>query len=250
MNVRISAIVITHNEERDLPDCLESLRGWVDEVIVVDSHSTDATRKIAQQFGAKVFERDWPGYGAQKQFALEHATGDWVLNLDADERVSPSLRSELQQFAHHPNLSFAGYEIPFHVYFLNRRLRFGGCFSEKHVRFFQRNKSQYVTNVVHEDIRVMGSVGKLSGSILHHSYHNFEEYLNKTNQYTGLIAERTYARGKRFHLWHHLRLPGEFFLRYVLKGGFLDGNMGFVYATLSSYYAWLKKVRLMDREMQ
>jgi len=242
---RLSAILIVRNEERDLPGCLESLRGLADEIVVVDSHSTDRTQEIAASHGARVIQKDFAGFGPQKQFALEQATGDWVLNIDADERVTPSLAAEIREVLSAP-LAVNGYVLPFHNIFLGRRLRFGGHWSEGHLRLFRRDKGRYAGRDIHEGIDVAAPLGRLRGAVRHESYRNFSEYLEKCNRYTGLIARDKRRRGKRFRLWHHLRLPWEFFARYVLKLGFLDGHPGFVYAALSSFYAWLKFVRMTE----
>ncbi len=246
--MKLSAIVITHNEERDLPACLESLRGVASEIVVVDSRSTDRTREVARRFTDRVFERDWEGYGPQKQFALERATGDWVINLDADERLSPALASEIRRLLDKGEPVANGFWIPFHVYFLGRRLRFGGCFREFHVRLFRRDKARYAGKSVHEGIEVSPPLGCLDNAVLHESYRDFSEYLEKCNRYTGLIAREKFSQGRRFRPWQHLRLPWEFALRYFFKLGFLDGSAGFTYAALGAYYAWLKHVRLLDPE--
>jgi glycosyltransferase involved in cell wall biosynthesis len=242
---KLSAILIVRNEERDLPACLESLQGVADEIVVVDSRSTDRTRDIARGFGARVIERDFAGFGPQKQFALEQATGDWVINLDADERLSPALREEIRQHLG-PSETANGFELPFHVYFLGRRLRFGGSFREYHLRLFRREKARYAGKDVHEGIVVVPPLGRLRGPVRHESYRDFAEYLEKCNRYTGLIARDKFRKGKRFAVWQNARLPWEFLMRYVFKLGFLDGNPGFIFATLSAYYAWLKHVRLLD----
>lgn len=249
MTPRLSAIVITRNEERDLPACLESLRGVADEIVLVDSGSTDRTRDIAASFGARVFERAFAGFGPQKQFALEQATGTWVINLDADERLSPGLGREIRAVIERSvDDGPSGYELPFHVYFLGKRLRFGGCFREQHLRLFRRTHARYAGREVHEGIDVPKPWGRLRGAVRHESYHTFGEYLEKCNRYTGLIAKKKHAEGRRFSLGHHARLPWEFLARYIFKLGVLDGNAGFIYAVLSAYYAWLKHVRLLDEE--
>lgn len=245
---RLSAILITRNEERDLPGCLESLRGLADEIVVVDSGSTDRTREIARRHTGKVFEHEFSGYGPQKQFALEQAAGDWVLNVDADERVSPELAAEIRRTLAAPEGLLNGFWIPFRLHFLGRPLRFGGCGGERHVRLFRREKARYGGKSVHEGIEVEPPLGSLKGLVHHVSYKDFAEYLEKCNRYTGLIAEEKRRRGRRFHAWHHLRLPWEFAARYIFKLGFLDGNAGLVYAALSAYYAWLKHARLLETE--
>ena len=242
---RLSAILIVRNEERDLPECLASLKGLVDEIVVVDSHSTDRTRDIAAAAGARVIERDFAGFGPQKQFALEQATGDWVLNIDADERLTPDLAREIRA-AIDGSPAVNGYLLRYANYFLGRRLRFGGHWSERHLRLFRRDRAHYAGKEIHEGITVVPPLGRLRHCVRHNSYGNVGEYLEKCNRYTGLIARDKFQRGKRFSWAHHLRLPWEFFHRYILKLGFLDGTPGFVYAALSAYYAWLKFVRLME----
>lgn len=244
---RLSAIIIARNEERDLPGCLDSLHGVADEIVLVDSHSTDRTRDIAREKGARVIERDFAGFGPQKQFALEQATGDWVINIDADERLSPALGQEIRAvLAGSPTVN--GFHLRYHNVFLGRRLRFGGHWSEWHLRLFRRDKAHYEGREIHEGISVVPPYGRLRGPVLHESYKNFAEYLEKCNRYTGLIARDKYRKGRRFTLWSHARLPWDFFSRYVLKLGFLDGNPGLIYAVLSAYYTWLKLVRVMEGE--
>ena len=241
----LSAILIVRNEERDLPACLESLKGVVDETVVVDSGSTDHTVPIAQRFGARVIHRDFMGFGPQKQFALEQATGEWVINIDADERLSPALGQEIRA-ALSSGPAVRGFHLRFHNMFLGRRLRFGGHGSEWHLRLFRRDQAHYEGREIHEGISVVPPLGRLRGVVLHESYKNFSEYLEKCNRYTGLIARDKYRKGRRFTLWSHARLPWDFFFRYIVKGGFLDGNAGFIYAVLSAYYTWLKLIRVMQ----
>jgi glycosyltransferase involved in cell wall biosynthesis len=245
--IKLSAILIVRNEERDLPACLESLHGLADEIVVVDSGSSDRTVDIARAFGARVIHREFGGFGPQKQFALEQATGDWVINVDADERLSPMLGREIKTtLAAAPAVN--GYHLRFHNMFLGRRLRFGGHWSEWHLRLFRRDSAHYEGREIHEGISVAPPHGRLRGPVLHKSYTNFSEYLEKCNRYTGLIARDKYRKGRRFTLWSHGRLPWDFFSRYILKLGFLDGNAGFIYAVLSAYYTWLKLIRVMEGE--
>jgi glycosyltransferase involved in cell wall biosynthesis len=241
----LSAILIVRNEERDLPGCLETLKGVVDETVVVDSGSTDQTIDIARRFGARVIHRDFMGFGLQKQFALEQATGEWVINIDADERLSPALGQEIRATLS-GGPAVHGFQLRFHNVFLGRRLRFGGHGSEWHLRLFRRDKAHYEGREIHEGISVDPPLGRLRGVVLHESYKNFSEYLEKCNRYTGLIARDKYRKGRRFTLWSHARLPWDFIFRYILKLGFLDGNPGFIYAVLSAYYTWLKLIRVME----
>jgi len=245
----LSVIIITRDEEQDLPLCLGSVKTIASEVVLVDSGSTDKTLDIAKQAHARVFYKEWVGYGAQKQFALDQAKGPWVLNLDADERLSPPLVDEIRRILSQPTAPVVnGFSIPYRNYFMGSRLRFGGTGGERHVRLFKKGATSYGDKKIHEGIRVNPPLGRLNGCIDHQSYSSLQEYLRKCNLYTTLIAEEKVAKGERFHFWHHLRLPFEFFVRFFLKLGILDGGPGFVYATLSAYYAWLKFLKLKDIE--
>ncbi len=249
MSLPLSVIVITRNEEQDLEACLASVKSIAGEIVVVDSGSTDRTLDIARRFTDKVFSNPWRGYSAQKQFALEKATKPWILNIDADERVTPALREEISKVVNgDAGAGSQGYEIPFRHYFLGKRLRFGGVAGETHVRLFVREQASYGKQNVHEKISVKGKIGALNNPIDHHSYRSIEDYLRKCNEYTSTIARQKWESGKHFYFWHHLRLPFEFVVRYVLKLGFLDGGPGLTYAVLSSYYAWLKFVKIRDFE--
>lgn len=244
----LSAILIARDEERDLPGALESLRGLASElVVVVGAASRDKTEAIARKAGAKVLIRAFDGYASQKQAALELATSDWVLSLDADERVSPALRDEVKSVLA-SGVDAAGFEIPFRVFFLGRRLRWGGLGSEKHLRLFRRSKARFVGGSLHEGVEVEGPVERLKAPINHEPYRDLSEYLAKLDAYTTLAARKRRAQGQRFKLWHHLILPWEFFVRAFLKLGLLDGQAGLVWAGLSAFHAWLKYVKLKELE--
>ncbi|MBK8575605.1 MAG: hypothetical protein IPN90_07990 [Elusimicrobia bacterium] len=161
--------------------------------------------------------------------------------------MSPALGREIKSvLAGAPVVN--GFNLRFHNMFLGRRLRFGGHWSEWHLRLFRRDKAHYDGREIHEGISVVPPYGRLREPVLHESYKNFTEYLEKCNRYTGLIARDKYRKGRRFTLWSHLRLPWDFFSRYILKLGFLDGNAGLIYAVLSAYYTWLKLIRVMEGE--
>ncbi len=160
MKNALSVIVIARNEEESLPDCLSSVKTIADEIIVVDSGSTDKTLEVAKRFGAKTFFHDWQGYSVQKQFALDQAAGPWVLNIDADERISTSLAEEIKKvLSETPPVN--GYDVPFHHYFGQTRLHFGGALNETHVRLFRKDKTQYGTQPVHEGVVVENPIGLL-----------------------------------------------------------------------------------------
>jgi glycosyltransferase involved in cell wall biosynthesis len=244
----LSVFIITRNEEQDIAGCLESVKGLAAEIVVVDSGSTDRTMDICRTYGAKVFQQEWRGYGPQKQVALDHCAGPWALNIDADERVTLELAQEIRATLEAGGDLPNGYEIPFRHYFLGKRLRFGGVAGETHLRLFRKSEASYGGKQIHEGIRVAPPVGRMSNRVDHISYRDLTEYLDKCNLYTGLIAAEKRAKGESFSFLQHLRLPYEFFVRYVLKLGFLDGGAGFTYAMLSSFYVWMKYLKLQDIE--
>ncbi len=244
---KLSAYLIVKNEARDLPACLDSLKGLADELVVVDDESSDRTADLARQRGAKVFSRKLDGFGTQKQFALERCSGDWVFSIDADERVTPGLAKEMTEALAQTN-GAVGYTVPRRMYFLGKRLRFGGVGSDWVLRFFRRGKGRYRPLEIHEQVEVDGPVGRLQGPLDHFSYATLDEYLEKIPAYTSMAAQARWNAGKRFHAWHHFRPAWELFSRVVLKGAWLDGQAGLMYAALSAHAAWLRSVKLWEIE--
>lgn len=247
-SMSLSAILIAKDEERDLPGCLESLKGLASEIVVVVSDdTTDRTEEIARAAGAKVLRRKFDDYARQRQASLEAATGEWCLWIDPDERATPALAEEIRSVLSSAS-AFESYDVPFEVRFLGSTLRWGGLGSESHVRLFRRAKSRFVGGGLHEGVQVDGPEGRLSGKIVHEPYKDIPDYLGKLDRYTSLAAEKRFAAGRRFHAWRHLILPWEFFSRAVLKLGVLDGRPGLVWAGLSSYHSWLKWVKVGELE--
>lgn len=241
----ISVILITFNEASNLERCLRSVEPFAREILVVDSHSTDQTGEIARRFGARVITRDWPGYGAQKQFALKNAACEWVFSIDADEEVSPELCREIQ------GLDFArdGYLVPRRTRYMNRWIMHGGWYPGEVLRLLRRDRASFTDRIVHESAIVSGSVGRLRGDLLHYSYRNVGHHVEKINHLTALAAEQMHAAGRRAGVSHLVFLPAADFLRmYLARLGFLDGYAGLVIAVLRGYYTFLKYVKL--RELQ
>jgi glycosyltransferase involved in cell wall biosynthesis len=228
----LSAILITKNEAADLPACLESL-SIANEIIVVDSDSSDDTRLIAQRAGARVFAfNDWPGYGEQKQRALDLATGDWVLSIDADERVTPELASVIKKIMDtEPGEVKDGYAIQRFNYFLSKRLRFGGWGNDFVVRLARRSRCKFDRSLVHEKLLVDGSVGRIYEPLVHLSYSSRKEVLEKRRRYAEAGALRLSQSGKSCSgVPSALSRAGWSFLKHcVLQFGFVDGPIG-VYA--------------------
>lgn len=226
---RLSAILIVKDEARDLPDCLASL-AFCQEIVVVDSGSRDGTQEIARAAGATLLETpDFPGFGPQKQRALDLATGDWVLSIDADERIPPDLAAEIRAAVAKPSAD--GYRIDRHSQFLGRVMRHGGWSPDRVLRLARRDRARFSTDIVHESLIVDGKVADLTAAMDHLSYRGIDEVLDKQRRYALASASVRRARGKRGGLGAALGHGGfTFFKHYILQAGFRDGAHGFVAA--------------------
>ena len=243
----LSACVITFNESDRIEDCVRSV-SFCDEVIVVDSHSTDGTRERAAALGARVIERDWPGYRSQKQFAVEAAGNDWVLCVDADERVSERLRGEIERLRERGFEGFAGWSIPRITEYFGRFLRHGNAYPDRLVRLFDRRRGRWSGDEIHENTRVEGRIGRLRGHLEHFSYRSLTDHLVRMQRYAELMAGALHARGKRCGLGKVLVNPAwRFFRGYVLRLGFLDGWRGMVFALVEANYVRRKYLYLYIR---
>ncbi|WP_163130295.1 glycosyltransferase family 2 protein [Agarivorans sp. Alg241-V36] len=245
----ISAIIITKNEQDSLKDCLESLT-WVDQIVVVDSGSTDGTVELAKQYTQDVYSNpDWPGFGKQKQLAQSYASGDWILAVDADERIDETLRNNIQAMLENPpsNTVFNLNEL---TWVFGRFLKHSGWYY-RHIRLYPRELTTYNDNLVHESVLVPEGcqIAELDGDILHYSYKNIEHYLVKSAGYAKAWADQREARGKRASLGQGiLHAIGCFSKMYLLKRGFLDGKAGFLIALLSAHSTFVKYADLWARE--
>jgi glycosyltransferase involved in cell wall biosynthesis len=243
----ITACIITFNEADRIAACCESL-AFCDEILVVDSHSTDATREIAARCGARVIERDWPGYRSQREFAMLTATHDWILAVDADERVSDPLRTELlalrDQLASNRTLA-AGATIPTLTSYFGRFLRHGNAWPDRHPRFYDRSRVHWSGYEIHERVTINGPVRALDGWLEHYSYRNFSEHLAKMDRYAQLMAEQMHANGRHASIAQVLfNPPWRFFRGFMIKRGFLDGWRGLVYHLVEAGYVRRKYLRL------
>jgi glycosyltransferase involved in cell wall biosynthesis len=239
----LSVIVITKNEEKVVGRCLQSV-DWADEVIVLDSGSTDNTVEICRTCGATVsVTGDWPGFGPQKNRALSRATGDWVLSLDADEWVSQELAREIREVISAPS-SLTCYEIPRLSSYCGRYMRHSGWWPDYVLRLFRRGQARFSDDLVHERVIVDGPYGRLRSALLHESVRNLEEVVDKMNQYSTAGAIVLHARGKRTGLCHAVaRGLWTFIQTYIFRAGFLDGHEGFMLAFSNAegtYYKYLK----------
>jgi len=246
---RVSAYVLTKNEEKHLRGCLESIK-WADEIVIIDSFSEDATVEIAKEAGCKVVQHKLSGFGAQRNFALEQCSYEWVICLDADERISPELKSEIEfQLQNSPSSDV--WLAPRKSMFINRWIMHSGWYPDyRHPVLFNKNKAKYKEQLVHEDIDYKGKKAYFKGDILHYPYESIKQFVRKSDFYTELRASEMHARGKRFGVLNLIINPAAMFLKmYVFRRGFLDGIAGLVLALLySSFYTLMKYIKLWELE--
>lgn len=240
----LAAVIITYNEEVNLADCLESLLGTVDQIIVLDSGSTDATLAIASRFGAIVAVSDvWQGFGNQKNRALAMATSDWVLSIDADERLTPELAKEIRCVMEQPH-SVTCFSLPRSSSYCGRFIRYSGWSPDYVDRLFQNGKARFSDDLVHERLLHRSPVCRLHSPLLHYSFRNFSQVLQKTDRYSTASATQAYSQGKRASVYSAVGHGAwAFFRTYVLKVGFLDGAHGLALAISNAegtYYKYLK----------
>ena len=260
--MKLSVVLITHNEERNLGRTLESVKPLVadgrGEIIVVDSGSTDRTVEISETYGAKVFLEEWKGFAAQKNSALDKASGDWIFSLDADEEVEPTLAEEIGHYILGrarestqdgvPNRTIAliattitGLWIPRKNHFLGLWIKHGGYWPDRKLRLFRRGAARFENRLVHEDVKLEGQVHELNGALLHHSYPTVSDYIEHMNRYSTLGAEMVVAKGPVHFTAINLTLRplATFIYNYLLRLGFLDGKPGFLlHVNHSIYVAW------------
>jgi hypothetical protein len=246
--VPLSAVLIAQNEERNVADALASV-GFCDEIVLVDSGSTDRTREIAEAKGARVLlNAPWPGFVAQRDFAVRAASHDWVLAVDADERVSAGLREEVERLRAR-GFDHAGYRIPRVVFYLGRWIRGTDWYPDWQLRLFDRRRGTWVGDLVHESVVVRGPVGRLRGALEHHPYPTVSDHLRKIDSYTTLWARQAHSAGRRSSMLDmSAGAPWAFFRNYVLKRGFRLGAAGFIVSALNTHYTFVKLAKLRELE--
>ncbi len=247
-SMKISALIITKNEEEKIAAAIESL-SWADEVIVVDSESTDRTREFAEGLGAKVIVQTWLGFSGQKQFAVEQAANDWVFSLDADEIITPALRSEIETLKNSADLA-DGYRIPRLSVYMERQIRHGGWYPDWQLRLFDRRKGKWKDVLVHESVEMLpgSKTVKLKGDIIHNSVENAAHHHQMIGErYAPLAARQMFASGRRTSVIKIIFSGWAAFLQtYVLKAGFLDGFPGFCIAYFAGHHAFMKHLILWE----
>lgn len=240
---KISCVIITRNESKNIRRCLQSV-SWADEIVVVDSYSTDDTKRIASEFTDKIYDLKWEGFGPAKEFAKNRATGEWVLSVDADEVVSEKLRDEIQKIVESED-SLDGYFIPRRSNFLGRWIKHGGWYPNLILRLFRKNKGNFTKRLVHEEVKICGKSGRLKNDLLHYTDPDFDHYLKKLNQYTSLGALQLYKEGKRANLWDIFFRPLVTLVKVCFfEKGFLDGVPGLILAISSAFQVFSKYVKL------
>lgn len=245
---KITAIVITMNEAAHIGACLDAL-AWTDEQIVVDSHSTDDTVAIARAAGARVDVRDWPGYGAQKNLATALASHDWIVSVDADERVTPALAAEIRRVVEQEPTD-GGYRVPRVSFHLGAWIRTTDWYPDWQIRLYDRRRARWKETLVHESVQVDGQVGRLTAELQHLPYRDLADHLDTINRYSTLSARELVARGVTSGPLRALaHFAFAFFRNYILRRGLLAGGPGLVISTVNAIYVWQKfaKVWAMRR---
>ncbi len=243
----LAVALIVKNEAQELPFCLNSVKDWVDEMIVLDSGSTDGTQAIAQSYGAKVYSNThWPGFGKQRQLAQTYIKSDYVLWLDADERVTPELKAQIQA-AVASDESHTLYQINRLSEVFGKKIHHSGWYPDYVTRLYRTKDTQYDDSLVHESVVVPAGfkLKKLDGHLLHYTYKTLHQYLNKSASYAQAWAEQRAAKGKKASLWDACSHAfARFFRMYILKRGFMDGKHGFLLAVLSAHSVFVKYAEL------
>ena len=241
--MRITAIIPTFNEEDNIEAAIKSV-AFADEVIVIDSYSTDNTFALAKKAGVKTIQRVFDDFSTQKNFAIDRASNDWIYVLDADERVTDDLRAELEalDLSSTDKVGFFVYRT---FYFIGRKINHGGWERDKVIRLFNRNFCRYNGNLVHEVIKANGDVGFCKNKLEHFSYRGFDHYIAKLNHYAALRAKRLLGEGRAVNFYHvGIKPPARFFIHYYIRRGFLDGFPGFVLASTQAYGVLTRYIKL------
>jgi len=250
MNERkVSVYVITFNEEKKIRACLESVT-WADEIVVVDSFSTDKTVEICRQFTDKIYQHEFNGFGELRNAALSHVSNDWVLSIDSDERATPELRDEIRAKLSGSGPDADAYLVPRKSYFLDHWIRHCGWYPDyRQPQFFNRQKMKYTLQKVHETYILDGKLSRLNGHALQFPFLSMDQFLRKIDRYSTLRAGEMLAAGKRFKIRHLLLNPAAMFVRmYVAKLGFLDGKAGLILSLLYGYYTMIKYIKLWEQQ--
>lgn len=246
--MNLSVAIITFNVEKIIGKTLSAITDIADEIVIVDSFSTDKTEEICRKFPkVKFIQRQFDGFGTQKNFALEQCSGNWILFIDSDEIPDETAKKEISKISAKNNSEFDVYLIEFNNILLGKTLKFGGWGNTWRERFFRKNSGQLTEDIVHEGFKTSGKTGKLRGEINHYTYRDIHHHIEKSNKYTTMMAQKLFDRGKKSSVFKIFFKPKfQFFKAYILRGGILDGYVGYYAAKTSAYYTFLKYSKLYE----
>ncbi|HET6979922.1 MAG TPA: glycosyltransferase family 2 protein [Pyrinomonadaceae bacterium] len=250
--MKVSATIITFNEQSNIKAACESV-AWADEVLVVDSNSTDATRELAEASGARVITNTWPGFGAQKQFAVEQTSHEWIFSLDADERVSEELRKSIESLQSKPEAELAdGYQLARRTRYQGRWIRGGGWYPDRQLRLFRKSKGHWKQRHIHESVTMApgARVERLNGDLLHYTSQDAAHHHRMIGErYAPLAARQMFEEGRRTSFFGVTSAgPAAFIRSLILKGGLRDGFAGFTIASFAAHHAFLKHLMLWEKQ--
>lgn len=241
-NNKISAVIITKDEEKNIERCLKSL-DWVDEIVVVDSGSTDKTIEICKEYNCSIVDSEWLGFGRTKKLAVNSASNNWILSIDSDEEVTPELRNKIKEILANPK--FDAYRVKRKSFYLGKMINHCGWGSDYPLRLFNRTHGNFNDKEVHESVDIHWEGSKIESPLLHYTYPTIELHVSKTNRYTDIQAEELYKKGKQFSIFAAVLLGiNKFINMYIFKLGILDGKEGFILCSIASFGVYLKYVKL------
>ena len=248
---KISAVLITYNESDKIERALRSLEPVSDEIVVVDSFSSDSTPELCRRYTDRIIQRSWPGYRQQKQFAAERASHEWILSLDGDEALSSELAHEILEWKKSPDSRDDGYYFPRKAFFMGRWIAHTTWYPDRQLRLFRKNSGGWQGGRIHESVQVTGSVGRFKGEIHHYTYASFSEYLEQLDRFSTLAAEEQWERGRRARWWDFVLHPPVVFLKnYLLRLGFLDGWPGLAVSFMAGTSTLFKYMKLRELELE
>ncbi|MBN1621169.1 MAG: glycosyltransferase family 2 protein [Endomicrobiales bacterium] len=244
---KLSVYILSYNNENKIRDCLESVK-WADEIVVLDSFSTDKTVDICKEYTKNIIQEKFAGFGRLRNIALSHTSNDWILSVDTDERVTVELKNEIEEMLK-GEIKADAYYVPRISHFLNHQIKHCGWYPDyRQPQFFNKNKMKYTSQLVHETFELNGKIGYLKGHMLQFPFFTLDELFSKMDRYSSLRAREMTEQGKKFNISQLLIHPVGTFLRmYVQKAGFLDGREGFILSVLYSYYVLVKYVKLWEK---
>ncbi len=251
--MKISTCVITFNEENNIEDCIKSVTAFSDEILIVDSDSTDKTVEIAEKLGVKVVTHKWEGHVKQKQFAVDLATNNWIFSLDADERASEEVINKINQIKNNPEITdrYKAFYVNRRNYYLGKWIKYGGWYPEKRIRFFHKKYAKWGGIDPHDKViaRSNDIVGDLYADIIHFPYKNITHHLDTINRYASIAAEENIKKGKKVNFFKLIYKPFFKFIRdYFVKRGFLLGKTGFIHAVMGSISVFMKYLKTYEKQ--